>query len=96
MENILREDVALFLFTYKCLCPHSLMNLIYHKFKMIWLNNKLCSCLKIHYRSITQSYEHEPGTFHTECPSLSKAVQQLKSIIKYWLINLGRGYAIIR
>lgn len=98
MENILimRGDVARFPFTYKCLCPYSLMNLMYHKFKKIWLNNKLRSCLKIHYRSITQAYEHELGTFHTECPSPSQAVQQLKSIITYWLINLGRVYDIKR
>lgn len=67
----MRGDVALFPFTYKCLCPYSLMNLMYHKFKKIWLNNKLRSCLKIHYRSIKQAYEHELGTFHTECPSSS-------------------------
>lgn len=95
----MRGDVALFPFTYKCLCPYSLMNLMYHKFKKVWLNNKLRNCLKIHYRSITQACEHELGTFHTECPSLSQAVQavqQLKSIITYWLINLGRVCAIIR
>lgn len=100
MENILimRGDVALFPFTYKCLFPNILMNLIYHKFKKIWLNNKLPRCLKIHvhYRSITQENEHELDTFHTECPSPSQAVQQLKSIITYWLINLGRFCAMIR
>lgn len=79
----MRGDVALFPFTYKCQCPYSLMNLMYHKFKKIWLNNKLRSCLKINYRSITQAYEHELDTFHTECTSPSQAVQQLKSFDKF-------------
>lgn len=54
MENIfiMRGDVVLFFFIYKCLCLYLLMNLMYYKFKKIWLNNKLCSCFKINYRSI--------------------------------------------